>query len=368
MEEKLLPSRLLLENGKEFKGYSFGYEGNVEERRGGLEVVPFRGSVGYPEMLTDASFAGKIVVATYPIIGSYGAIKEEVENGISLSYEGLKSYIGALVVKDYSLEYSHWNATQSLSSWLKKEKVRAICGVDTREIAKILREEGMLRGQILLEGESPKPFVNAQEENFNYVKEVSCKEIIRYGEGKEKKRVCVVDCGVKHNILRHLIKRNVEVIRVPFDYDFNTFDFDGLIISNGPGNPELCTETIGNLKKYLSSGHNNPLLGIGLGHELLALSIGAKVQKMKIGHHSATESIKCTKFEKCFISWQNHSYVVDGESIPEDWVVTFVNLNDGTIEGMKHKEKNYSSIQFHPESSKTETDMQFLFDDFVKGL
>src|SRR5574344_1262596 len=241
MAEKKIKAILRLENGMEFQGWSFGYDKPCDG-----EVVFSTAMVGYPESLTDPSYSGQILCVTYPIIGNYGVPADSTdENGISNFYESDKIHARALIISDYSFNYSHWDAVKSLDEWLKEEKVPGLFGIDTRELTKVLREHGAMLGKIVPEG---------MDENFevpdpnkdNQVDIVSCKEVITYGK-KGKKRDVLVDVGVKNNILRCLIRRNIELVRVPWNYDFNKIDYDGLFISNGPGNPDLCDIAVDHL-------------------------------------------------------------------------------------------------------------------------
>lgn len=228
---------LILEDGSRFEGKSFGYEAAIAG-----EVVFNTAMVGYPESLTDPSYAGQIMVLTFPLVGNYGVPSQEiVENGLPCYFESDRIHASAIIVSDYCEEYSHWNATESLGDWLKREQVPGITGIDTRELTKVLRNAGVMMGKIVFDSEDEIDCANYDD--VNYIAQVSCKDIIRYNEGAEKK-VVLVDCGVKNNIIRCLIKRGVEVIRVPWDYDFNTLEFDGLFLANGPGSPETAVATV----------------------------------------------------------------------------------------------------------------------------
>lgn len=355
-------AKLILENGLEFQGYSFGYS---EPAHG--EVVFSTAMVGYPESLTDPSYSGQILCVTYPLIGNYGVPTDVVENGISKFFESEKIHVRALVISDYSFNYSHWNAVKSLDEWLREQKIPGIFGIDTRELTKILREKGAMLGKIVPEG---------VDENFtvpdpnleNQVDIVSCKEVIVYGkeEGKKKKKVVLVDCGVKNNILRCLVGRDIEVIRVPWNYNFNTLEYDGLFISNGPGNPDLCGEAVENIRTAMQG--SKPIFGICMGNQLLSKAGGAKIFKLKYGHRSHNQPVRMAGTERCFITSQNHGFAVDNNTLGTDWEPLFINMNDGTNEGIKHKSKPFFSAQFHPEASSGPTDTEFLFDEFIKML
>lgn len=360
--QSLKKAKLILENGLEFQGFSFGYNNPAHG-----EVVFNTAMVGYPESLTDPSYSGQILCVTYPLIGNYGVPNDVKENGISKFYESDKIHVRALVISDYSFNYSHWNAVKSLDEWLKEEKIPGIFGIDTRELTKILREKGAMLGKIVPEGfdenfDIPDPNLD------NQVDIVSCKEVIVYGSETniKNKRVVLVDCGVKNNILRCLINRNIEVIRVPWNYNFNTLEYDGLFISNGPGNPELCTEAVENIKIAMEG--NKPIFGICMGNQLLSKAGGAKTFKLKYGHRSHNQPVRMVGSNRCFVTSQNHGFAVDNSTIGADWEPLFINMNDNTNEGIKHKTKPFFSAQFHPEASSGPTDTEFLFDEFINML
>ena len=357
--DKKLGATLRLANGMEFKGYSFGYEHSCDG-----EVVFSTAMVGYPESLTDPSYSGQILCVTYPLIGNYGVPDEGVDEwGISKNFESEKIHVRGLVISDYSAKYSHWDAVKSLGRWLEEQKIPGIYGVDTREITKVLRENGSMLGMIVPDGETknfPVPDPNLE----NQVAVVSCKEVIRYGHGDKK--VVLVDCGVKHNIIRCFLKRGVEIIRVPWDYDFNTLDYDGLFISNGPGNPEFCDITVRHIREAMTKG--KPIFGICMGNQLLCKAGGASTYKLKYGHRSHNQPVRMVGTNKCFITSQNHGFAVDNKTLGKDWEPLFINMNDGTNEGIRHKSLPFFSAQFHPEASSGPTDTEFLFDEFISKL
>ena len=332
---------LILDDGSRFRGYSFGYDKAVAG-----EVVFNTAMTGYPESLTDPSYSGQMMVLTYPLVGNYGVPRQTFEtNGISTFLE--------------SENYSHWNAVESLGEWLKKEKIAGITGIDTRELTKLLREKGSMKGKIVFENENEIDFVDPNL--INQVARVSCKEVITYGTGK--KRVVLVDCGVKHNIIRCLLKRDVTVVRVPWDYDFNTLEFDGLFISNGPGDPDTCEITVNHIREAMKK--KKPIFGICMGNQLLAKAGGAKTFKLKYGHRSHNQPVRMAGTEKCFITSQNHGYAVDNNTLGDDWEPLFLNMNDGTNEGIRHKRLPFFLAQFHPEAASGPTDTEFLFDTFI---
>lgn len=354
---------LILDNGTSFHGKSFGFESASMG-----EVVFNTGMQGYPESLTDPSYAGQIMVLTYPLVGNYGVPPFSTEkNGLASFMESDKIYVSGLIVSDYSEDFSHWNACESLSSWLKREKIPAITGVDTRKLTKMLRESGVMMGRILFDGKSTETTPTEVYGDINYVERVSCKEVVTYNSGARKK-VVLVDCGVKNNIIRNLIRRGVEVIRVPWDYDFNTLSFDALFLANGPGNPDTCAETVGHIRTFLSREKVLPCMGICMGNQLLAKAAGANIYKLKYGHRGQNQPVRQVGTNRCFITSQNHGYAVDSTSLPSDWQPYFINMNDGSNEGIHHLQKPWFSAQFHPEASAGPLDTEFLFDEFVKML
>ena len=351
---------LLLDDGTKFHGYSFGAEHPVAG-----EVVFNTAMSGYPESLTDPSYAGQLLTLTYPLIGNYGAPPFSVEpNGIATYMESDKIYVSALIVSEYSDNYSHWSAVESLASWLKREDIPGITGIDTRALTKVLREHGVMMGKILFDDE-PENVPTADYNGVNFVSKVSCKEVIRYNSGADKK-VVLVDCGVKNNILRCLINRGVEVIRVPWDYDFNDLEFDGLFLANGPGDPDTCSKTVENIRKFLGKAIVRPCMGICMGNQLLSKAAGAKIYKLKYGHRSHNQPVREVGTNRCFITSQNHGYAVDAATLPSEWEELFVNMNDGSNEGIRHKSRPWFSAQFHPEACSGPLDTEFLFDEYLK--
>ena len=370
---------LILDDGTKFHGKSFGYEKPVAG-----EVVFNTAMMGYPESLTDPSYAGQLMALTYPLVGNYGVPEFSTEeNGIATFMESEKIHAEAIIVSDYSTEYSHWNAKESLADWLKREQVPGITGIDTRQLTKVLREHGVMMGKIVFDDE-PENVPSAQYEGVNYIAKVSCKEVITYKpedmkEGKVEalknvagkgngKKVVLVDCGVKNNIIRCLLKRGVEVIRVPWNYDFNELEFDGLFLANGPGDPDTAVDAVENIKKFLANPKVRPCMGICMGNQLLSKAAGASIYKLKYGHRSHNQPVRQVGTNRCFITSQNHGYAVDNNTLPADWEPLFINMNDGSNEGIKHKTNPWFSAQFHPEAASGPVDTEFLFDDFVKLL
>jgi len=341
--------RLVLKDGTEFAGKSFGANKDVAG-----EVVFNTGMVGYVETLTDPSYAGQILVCTYPLIGNYGVPSEQL-------FESGKIQVAGLIVSEYSENYSHESARNSLGEWLKKSGVPAITGVDTRALTKKLREHGVMLGQLVHSG-TAKKFVDPNKENL--VARVSVKKKKVYGKGRP--RIIAVDCGMKENIVRSLVARGANVLRVPWDYDFTKEKYDGLFISNGPGDPTTCAITIEHIRKAFETG--KPILGICLGNQLLALAAGARTYKLKYGHRSQNQPCIESTTGRCYITSQNHGYAVDAKTLPHGWEEWFANANDGSNEGLRHKTKPWRSVQFHPEAAPGPTDTAWIFDQFLTEI
>jgi len=359
--ESSIEAILKLENGLEFQGYSFGYVAPTDG-----EVVFSTAMVGYPESLTDPSYSGQLLCVTYPLIGNYGVPDGKIIKGISESYESERIHVRGLIVSDYSFNYSHWSAVKSLDQWLKENKIPGIYGIDTREVTKVLRDTGFLLGKIIPANTTHNGVI--KDPNLeNQVNIVSCKEVLHYGNGNKK--IVLIDCGVKHNILRCFLNRGIEIVRVPWDYDFNNSnigDYDGLFISNGPGNPEFCDITVQHIRETINM--DKPVFGICMGNQLMARAGGAKTFKLKYGHRSHNQPVMMVGTNNCFITSQNHGYAVDNNTLGKDWEPFFINMNDGTNEGIIHKSRRFFSTQFHPEASSGPIDTEFLFDDFIKLL
>ena len=355
---------LVLEDGTRMKGKSFGYEAPVAG-----EVVFNTAMMGYPESLTDPSYAGQLMTLTYPLVGNYGVPRFSFEeNGLPTFMESDKIYASAIIVSDYSEAYSHWNAQESLADWLKREKVPGVTGIDTRQLTKVLREHGVMMGRLEFSENSE----NSESSEFpdygsiNWVDRVSCKEILRYNEGAGKK-VVLVDCGVKANIIRCLINRGVEVIRVPWNYDYTHMDFDGLFLANGPGDPDRCEEAVNIIRKQMSQSRK-PICGICMGNQLLAKAGGAQIYKLKYGHRSHNQPVREVGTNRCYVTSQNHGYAVDAATLGREWRELFVNMNDGSNEGIRHQTNPWFSSQFHPEACSGPVDTEFMFDRFIEAL
>ena len=352
---------LVLQDGTKFHGKSFGYDAPVAG-----EVVFNTAMMGYPESLTDPSYAGQLVTLTFPLVGNYGVPPFTFgAEGLPTFMESDHIHASAIIVSDYSEQFSHWNANESLAEWLKREQVPGITGIDTRELTKVLREHGVMMGQIIFD-DDPTNIPQAQYEGVNFVDRVSCKEIIRYNEGAGK-RVVLVDCGVKANIIRNLIERGLEVVRVPWNYDYTGMEFDGLFLGNGPGDPDLCQDAVNILRQQMNKSRK-PICGICMGNQLMAKAGGANIYKLKYGHRSHNQPVRMVGTDKCYITSQNHGYAVDASTLDKDWSELFVNMNDGSNEGVRHNTNPWFTSQFHPEACSGPVDTLFMFDLFVEKL
>jgi len=349
-------AKLILEDNTVFKGKAFGYAKSISG-----EIVFNTAMTGYPESLTDPSYKGQILIATYPLIGNYGVPGKNKKDQMLENYESDKIQISGFVVSDYSHEYSHWNAETSLNDWMVENEIPGIYDIDTRELTKILREKGSMLAKIIID-DYDVDFFDPNE--LNLVSDVSTKEKQVYGDGKYK--ILLIDCGVKNNIIRHFLKRDVTIIRVPWDYDISQEKYDGLFISNGPGDPVKCDITIQNINSAFQK--EQPMFGICLGNQLMALASGAETYKLKYGHRSHNQPVLHVGSKRAYITSQNHGFAVDNSSLDKEWEPLFINLNDQTNEGFKHISKPFFSTQFHPEASSGPTDTEFLFDLFINEI
>uniref|UniRef100_A0A8C3A7H1 Carbamoyl-phosphate synthetase 2, aspartate transcarbamylase, and dihydroorotase n=1 Tax=Cyclopterus lumpus TaxID=8103 RepID=A0A8C3A7H1_CYCLU len=321
--------------------------------------------VGYPEALTDPSYRCQLLTLTYPLVGNYGVPQdEEGEFGLSQWFESSKIHAAALIIGELSDNPSHFSSVKSLDQWLKEQGIPGLQGIDTRRLTKKIREKGTMLGKLVVDGtpEDSIPFDNPDKRNL--VQEVSMKEP-RVFNPNGSVRITVVDCGIKYNQIRCLAQRGACVTVVPWDHPLDSTDFDGLFISNGPGDPEFCQTTINNVKKVICAEHPKPLFGICLGHQLLSLVIGAKTFKMKYGNRGHNQPCIHKGTDRCFITSQNHGFAVDPSTLPEDWDILFTNANDQTNEGIVHNTKPLFSVQFHPEHMAGPTDLVGLFDVFL---
>ncbi len=362
-------AQLILQDGSAFSGESFGFAGDTDG-----EVVFNTGMAGYVESLTDPSYEGQILVFTYPLIGNYGVPTEEKNAyGFAQNMESERIHVRGVIMAQGSEHFSHQAAASSLQRWLEHHKIPAITGVDTRALTKKLREHGVMLGRIAQDGDENKAIEDPNERNL--VAEVSCTEPVTY-EPKENainKAVVVFDCGIKNNILRSFLKRGVTVHRAPWDYDLasSSLKFDGVFISNGPGDPKKCDDTIRQIQWSIEK--KLPTFGICLGNQLLALAIGGDTFKLKYGHRGVNQpciehDAQGNKMKKCIITSQNHGFAVKPDALPQDWKIWFTNANDGTVEGIRHESGKFFSVQFHPEATPGPEDANYLFDEFVKVL
>lgn len=348
--------QLILEDGSVFRGRVCGFSRPIAG-----EVVFNTGMVGYPEALTDPSYKGQILVLTYPLIGNYGVpVQQQDAYGLPC-LESDRVQIAGLVVSELSAHYHHWQATMSLEQWLTEQGVPVLTGVDTRALTKRLRQQGSLLGKIVV-GDDEVPFQDPNQTPL--VAQVSIPEPVLYAAGPT--RIVVIDCGCKLSIIRSLLSRGVTVLRVPWDYDFCDEAFDGVVISNGPGDPKMCQATIAQVRRVMQQ--EKPILGICLGHQILALAAGANTYKMKFGHRSQNQPCLAVGTSRCAITSQNHGYAVDEQTIPAGWQAWFTNVNDGTNEGLRHTDLPFMSVQFHPEAAPGPVDTQGLFDTFLRML
>ncbi len=396
-------AKLILEDGSVYSGHSFGSQNSKDG-----EVVFTTGMVGYPESLTDPSFCGQILVCTYPLIGNYGVPAENNNGDISSFFESEKIQVQGLIVSEYSDTSYHWQAAKTLSQWLKEQNVPAIYGIDTRALTKKLREKGVMLGRIVLEharqnnvtitpintshsissslsqhsshsAHDPSLFTFEDPNHQNLVAKVSCQKSILYhpkspssslqhssSSQKSNLQIIMIDCGVKNNIIREFLQRDIAVLRVPWDYDFTKEQYDGIFISNGPGDPTQCHATITNIQKALTQ--SKPIFGICLGSQIMALAAGAKTYKLKYGHRGQNQPCINTTTQRCYITSQNHGYAVDEKTLSPDWEAFLTNANDDSNEGIRHKTKPFFAVQFHPEAAPGPTDTQFFFDEFITSI
>jgi len=336
-----------------FQGVSFGADKNVSG-----EVVFNTAMTGYVEALTDPSYKGQILVLTYPIQGNYGVT--------NTTFESEKIQVQGLIVANYNENYSHFMAESSLGKWLKDNGVPALTGIDTRTLTKVLRESGTLTGKILTNNNEQLDSVNMQ----NVLDLVVDNRISHYKSQKNNPvDILLVDTGVKLNIIRLLQEKGTNVIRAPWNMDWENYleKVDGVLLANGPGNPNNMGFLVDKIKNYLFN-IDIPIFGICLGHQLLSLASGANIVKLKYGNRSVNQPVKDLQNNKCYITSQNHGFAVDVKTLNSEWDEWFINLNDNSNEGIKHKFKPISSVQFHPEAANGSKDTNFLFDDYINTI
>jgi carbamoyl-phosphate synthase small subunit len=339
------PGALLLEDGTRFDGFV------PEWQDDGIvgEVVFNTGMTGYVETLTDPSYSGQILTFTYPLIGNYGVPDPE-------TWESDRMHLRGVVVSELTTDWSHETGERSLLEWLREQKVPVIAGIDTRALTKKLREHGVMAGTIRSDRSAAKlPAYIAPAI-------VSISEPRVYNPSGHK-TIIAVDCGMKENILRHLVLRGYRVKRVPHDYDYTAEVYDGVLLSNGPGDPTDYAAAIRVLERAML--RDKPIFGICLGSQLMGLAAGAKTYKLLYGHRGHNQPA-IRPDGQGFITSQNHGYAIDEATLPEGWEVSFRNLNDNSIEGIRHRTKPFSAVQFHPEAAPGPTDTNWLFEEFGK--
>jgi carbamoyl-phosphate synthase small subunit len=357
----VINAELVLQDGRCFPGALFGATRSVAG-----EVVFNTGMVGYPESLTDPSYSGQILVFTHPLIGNYGvpigAHGPAFQKRDALSaFESDRVRVKGVVVSTLSGRFSHWSAPHSLEDWMSRQGIPGICGVDTRALTKHLRLKGSMLGKIVT-GAEDVPWDDPNQRNL--VAEVSTPERIVYGSGE--RRVVLVDLGCKHSIIRSLLRRNLTVVRVPWNADFSRENADGIVLSNGPGDPKMCVAAIEQVRQAMR--RHVPIFGICLGHQLLCLAAGGDTYKLKFGHRSQNQPCLEVGSKRCYITSQNHGYAVDEQTLDGEWLPWFFNANDGTNEGIRHRSEPFFSVQFHPEAQPGPMDTDRLFDRFAESL
>lgn len=356
-----------IKNGPTFEGYSFGADKSVAG-----EAVFTTSLVGYPESMTDPSYCGQILVFTQPLIGNYGVPSGEARDQFNLLryFESPHVHVVGIIVAEYAYEHSHWTAVESLANWCQREGVAAVTGVDTREVIQYLREQGSSLGRITVDNQEPADYLDPMSTNL--VARVTTKQPYYVKALEPKCNVALIDCGVKENIVRSLVARGANVTVVPYDYRIQDIasEFDGIFISNGPGNPTFCEVTVNNLKELMQDEKlvDLPIFGICLGHQLLALAAGAKTHKLKYGNRAHNIPAMDLTTGQCHITSQNHGYAIDESSLPSGWKPYFVNLNDQSNEGMIHLTRPIFSTQFHPEAKGGPEDTAVLFDKYFHNI
>ncbi len=347
-------AQLVLEDGSVFEGFSFGYESSTSG-----ELVFNTGMVGYVEALTDPSYYGQLLISTYPQVGNYGV--PGAKAGISGRYESARIQARAFIVNSYSPQFDHWSSKRSLGDWLREEKTVGLFGLDTRALTRHLRDKGAMLAKIIIDDRDV-PFYDPNKAFL--LPEVSVKETIIHGRGAKK--IALLDCGCKRSIIANLLNDKTTVVQLPYDAPLEMDSYDGLVISSGPGDPGQYQSLLPGIIKALSSG--KPVMGICLGHQLMARAVGAATYKLKFGHRGQNQPVRETSGEACFVTSQNHGFAVQGDTLPPEWQSMYINLNDESNEGIIHKREPYFSVQFHPEAAPGPHDTRFLFERFFKLL
>ncbi len=346
----MISANLVLQSGECFPGLAPDWQ--MDHYFG--EVVFATGMTGYVESLTDPSYAGQILVFTYPLIGNYGVPESQF-------WESGRLQAGGAIFTDLASHPSHRESKQTLLEWLKQESIPCLTGVDTRALTKHLRKTGTQLGAIS-RAKTLSRFFNPN--GTNLLAKVSCTSPKQRGAGAKK--VIVVDCGVKENILRNLSRFPLTLWQVPYDFDYSEEEFDGVFLSNGPGDPAEAKKTIAILQKALK--RNKPVFGICLGAQIMALAIGASTYRLPFGHRGQNHPCLDVRRQRAILTAQNHGFAIDEKTLPEDWEATFISLNDRSVEGIAHKTLPFFSVQFHPESSPGPMDSAYLFDQFYEMM
>lgn len=355
--------KLVLEDGTELAGTSFAAQESVAG-----EVVFNTAMTGYVETLTDPSYRGQILVLTYPLVGNYGVPGPRPAGSMSKPFESDRIQVQALVVQNYVDHHSHHESVRSLAEWCKSEDVPLLSGIDTRQLTQKLREKGTMRGWVIHgnvdEGKRRAREVDMRDEVFRSVAPSETKVY----EGKDSK-ILLVDAGCKDNICRSLLDRGATVVRAPYHADIVKLagECDGVMLGNGPGDPKNLGELIDKVKVLVDT-YDKPIMGVCLGNQILALAAGGNTAKMRYGHRSVNQPVQDLLTRRSYITSQNHGYAVQSESLPDGWEPWFVNLNDGTNEGIRCRHKPFFSVQFHPEACPGPTDTAFLFDEFLRQV
>lgn len=346
---------LYLQDGTVLEGTSFGYAGETHG-----EVVFTTGMTGYPQSLTDPSFAGQILVFTYPLLGNYGVPRmQKSGTQVSANFESSRIWARGVVVSSVTENPSHYQSSRTFSDWLSSERIPGICGIDTRLLTRKIRDHGVMAGAILTR--RPTRSYRIPDETGHVVSEVSIRKPVEYKPAHSNgKHIALIDCGVKHGIIRQFLQLGYRVTRLPWDANpLEVRGIDGVVCSNGPGDPKDCPQTIKHIAGVVNAGV--PFVGICLGHQLLALAIGADTYKLPFGHRGLNQPCQDVTTGKAYVTSQNHGYAVHAKTIPKGYDEWFINLNDHTNEGLKHKKRPIWSTQFHPEGHPGPFDTSFVF-------